>query len=266
MKRIITLLLFVNISLCYGIDVVAHRGDNQFAPPNSVEAAKHAWFNGIKYVEADFYETKDKTMVGVHCNATLRQLTGDKNIDLKNLTEDLCKKTNIANVPSERKKGYDFVKVPTLDEFLWAMPPSGVLVFEAKNFSKTYCDNVAAAFKRTNTKFEQIIFISFNETACKELKKRFPKCKVLFLIGGGLIEKGADWAIAKCRELGVDGLDSAYNNRGKLLTAEYVKKVKDAGLDFWVWTVNKPEDFKYFKKIGVDGVTTDFATKFKELN
>lgn len=266
MKRFIVSLFTLGISVCYAVDIVAHRGDNQFAPMNSVEAAKHAWFNGIKYVESDFYETDDKTIVGAHCNKTIRLLSGDESLDIKNLTENSCKSINLAKHPREQAKGYSFVKIPTLDEFLWAMPPSAVLVFEAKNFSDTYADNVEKAVKRTNTKLNQIVFISFNEDACKGLKKKFPQCKVYFLLGGGKLSKGADWAIAKCKQLGVDGVDVVYKTKeGKLVSKDYVNKIKKAGLGFWVWTVNSKKDFLHCKKIGVEAITTDFATAFKKL-
>lgn len=269
MKKFVALnlILFASMLLSYGVDIVAHRGDNQFAPMNTVEAAKHAWFNGIKYVESDFYETDDKTIVGAHCNSTIRMLSGDNSLDIKNLTEQKCKDINLAKHPREQAKGYKFVKLPTLDEFLWAMPPNAVLVFEVKNFSDTYADNVEKAFKRTNTKLNQIIFISFREDACKELKKKFPQCKVYYLLGGGKVCKGADWAIAKCKELGVDGVDVVYkiNKKGELVSAEYAKQIKKAGLGFWVWTVNSKKDFLYCKKIGAEAITTDFASRFKSL-
>lgn len=267
-KFLVSTLLVGSMTISsFAVDIVAHRGDNQFAPMNTVEAAKHAWFNGIKYVESDFYETDDKTMVGAHCNKTIRMLSGDESLDIKNLTEASCKNINLANHSREQAKGYKFVKLPTLDEFLWAMPPNAVLVFEAKNFSDTYADNVEKSIKRTNTKLSQIVFISFREDACKGLKKKFPQCKVYFLLGGGKVKKGADWAIAKCKELGVDGVDVCYklDKKGTLVCAEYANKIKDAGLGFWVWTVNKKEEFLYCKKIGAETITTDFATAFKPL-
>ncbi len=269
MKKFLISALLISLMSMTGctVDIVAHRGDNQFAPMNTVEAAKHAWFNGIKYVESDFYETNDKTIVGAHCNRTIRMLSGDDSLDIKNLTEQACKNINLANNPKEQKKGYKFVKLPTLDEFLWAMPPDAVLVFEAKNFSNTYADNVEKAFKRTNTNLNQIVFISFREDACQGLKKKFPQCKVYLLLGGGKVKKGADWAIAKCKELGVDGVDVCYklDKEGNLVSAEYADKIKDAGLGFWMWTVNRKEDFLYCKRIGAETITTDFATAFKPL-
>lgn len=266
----LAILVFLQMLLCAGlafaVDIVAHRGDNQFAPMNTVESAKHAWFNGIKHVESDFYETQDKTMVGAHCNKTVRMLSCNSDIDVLKLTEADCKNINLAANPKERAKGFDFVKLPTLEEFLWAMPPDCVLVFEAKNFSPTYADNVARAMKLTNTKPSQMVFISFKEDACVGLKKKFPMCKVYFLLGGKAFEKSAEWAVAKCKELGVDGLDVVYKDKNStLISADYVAKVKAAGLDVWVWTVNSEDAFNYCKRIGVSAITTDFGTKFKPL-
>ena len=55
--------------------IIAHRGDNKYAPENSVEAAEIAWKNGIKFVECDIYETP-AGMVCIHGKSELKSLTG----------------------------------------------------------------------------------------------------------------------------------------------------------------------------------------------
>ena len=38
---------------------VAHRGESQAAPENTLESFALAWARGVKCVEGDFYMTKD---------------------------------------------------------------------------------------------------------------------------------------------------------------------------------------------------------------
>lgn len=55
--------------------IIAHRGDNKFAPENSIEAACIAWKNGLKFVECDIYETP-AGMVCIHGKWELKSLAG----------------------------------------------------------------------------------------------------------------------------------------------------------------------------------------------
>ncbi len=263
MKKYISLITICSLATsAFALDVIAHRGENHQAPQNSIEGAKIAWDCGVQWVEADFTQMKDGSLVCMHCDHSLQSLAStDKKIS--DLTQEDLKTLNLASTKKWQEKGYKFIKIPTLDEFLIAMPRDKGLVFEAKGFSSTYADEVEKAFIRTNTILKNVIFISFSREACVGLKKKFPKNMVLFLFGGKEIKNGPEWAIEQCKKLGVDGIDIGVGQNPKNITKEYVDAVKAAGYPVYVWTVNKKEMFKHCMDIGVDGITTDHAGEFQ---
>lgn len=46
---------------------------------------------------------------------------------------------------------------------------------------------------------------------------------------------------------------------------EWVEEAHKLGLEVNVWTVNTPEDMKYFRDLGVDYITTDHPDTALEL-
>lgn len=260
--------LFVLVSL-FGLsnlsamEIVAHRGENTLAPQNSLEAFSIAWKNGIKYVEGDFFETKSGEIVCVHGNGELKAFTGS-NLLIADLNAENIKTLNLANNAKWQKK-FKFVKLPTLREVMAIVPKDGVLVLEMKNVSPTYAENVEKARKETGLKKEQILLISFYKKAIKSFNAQVKGYKSLWLykleMKNGKLNVSPAEAIATCKEIGASGVDVGESD---LLGALYVQEVKNAGLDFYVWTVNTFNNVKRMQKIGIDGVTTDRASKFSK--
>jgi len=109
------------------------------------------------------------------------------------------------------------------------------------------------------------LFIAFNRETCKKLKELMPEYKVYWLTGAYVGPKGAkkavtaEYIIEGIKETGADGVDCQFNS--KVITADIVKKVKAAGYEFHVWTVDKlDESLKAFER-GVQTVTTNCAKK-----
>jgi glycerophosphoryl diester phosphodiesterase len=65
---------------------------------------------------------------------------------------------------------------------------------------------------------------------------------------------GLDELIHRAREIGADGLDLA--EKGPV-DREFVARVKEAGLELYVWTVDDPVEARRFVEAGVDGITTN---------
>ena len=65
----------------------------------------------------------------------------------------------------------------------------------------------------------------------------------------------------KTKEARLDGMNVW---SGKILTKDFVKKVKDEELLLYVWTVNDPLHAKKLISWGVDGITTDRAEWMKK--
>ena len=239
--------------------VVAHRGENTLAPQNSLESANIAWSNGVKYVEGDFWEIADGEIICMHARAELKKYAGLEVDDIAKLTMADIKKLDLANNDMWRGK-FRNVKIPTMREIMATVPKDGTLVFEIKNYTPAYAKKVDDARKAAGIPVKNIILISFNADALADFKKQFGEYKTLWLYAlknkNGKLNFTPQEAIAKCREINADGVDVGGT---PLLGAQYVNEVKAAGLDFYVWTVNRPDDILRMKKLGVDGITTDTA-------
>ena len=240
--------------------IIAHRGDNKFAPENSIEAACIAWKNGLKFVECDIYETP-AGMVCIHGKWELKSLAGCEK-EIAQLTEEDLKTLNLAN---NKKWGGKFqtVRIPTLDQIMATVPADGTLVLEMKSYSQAYARKVDDARKAAGLKKEQILLISFDANAIKDFNSKYKGYKSLWLYSvrfeNGKYIPTSDEAVKKCREIGAMGVN--IGNSG-LIGADYVYEVKKSGMKFYVWTVNSREEFMRLMNFGVDGITTDFGSDF----
>ncbi len=266
MKILLLASLFLSVTLANATVIVSHRGENSQAPQNTIEAFNIAWNSGVKYVEGDFYETKSGEIICIHGSRELKMLTGS-NIKLEDINAENITSLNIANNKRWKDK-FKFLKLPTIREIMATVPKDGTLVLEMKNFSPTYAQKVDDARKEAGLSKDQILLISFSAKAIKEFNSNIDGYKSLWLYSlkmkDGKINITPADAIAKCKEIGAYGIDVGNTN---LLGAYYVSEVKNAGLKFYVWTVNTIPSAQRMKEIGVDGITTDKASKFfKELN
>ena len=123
--------------------------------------------------------------------------------------------------------------------------------------------------KQSNATPKNTLFISFGDDVCAELKRQMPEYRVYWLTGGKSSTKKeaggtartytAEDIIAILRKLGVDGVDIRFNP--ETITADFIKKVHDAGFMFHVWTIDELEKAKLAFSRGAETVTTNCAKK-----
>lgn len=263
-KKLIVLLMSIYCACAHSQPfIIAHRGDNKFAPENSVESAEIAWKNGLKFVECDIYETP-AGMVCIHGEWELKALTGCAK-KISQLTKDDLSSLNLA--ANEKWKGkYKSVKIPTLDEIMATVPDGGTLVLEMKSYSPTFAKKVDDARKAAGLEKDQILLIAFSSAAIKDFNMRYKGYKSLWLYSlkfeNGKYIPTPEEAVRKCKEIGAMGVNVG-NTR--LAGADYVYDVKKSGMGFYAWTVNSQEEFARLEKLGVDGITTDCGSDFTKI-
>ena len=96
-----------------------------------------------------------------------------------------------------------------------------------------------------------------------------PEYRVYWLTGGkskakkesgkSALAYTAEDIIAILKKLGVDGVDIRFNP--ETITAEFIKKVHDAGFMFHVWTIDDLAKAKLAFSRGAETVTTNCAKK-----
>jgi glycerophosphoryl diester phosphodiesterase len=115
--------------------------------------------------------------------------------------------------------------------------------------------------QKYNIEKERIIIISFSEHALRNLNKLTPGFKTNFLMELDDLKNDpsqatmtAEELITKLQNMGVTGVDARV---GIALDRDYIQKVKSAGLDFHVWTIDNPDNAVRLKNAGVTSITTN---------
>ncbi len=262
-KKIAALIALLYFSLkLMAVDIIAHRGEKSLAPENSVESANLAWSRGVKFVEGDFYFTKEGEILCVHAKQELLKYAAiDKEIvDIK-FSE--LKKINLAATEIWKDK-FEFVAMPTLEDIIKTIPKNGTLVLEIKKYQDGFGKKVDELRRKYSLDKKQITVIAFSATALKNFNKETENVYESYLLftlkeEDGKIAQSPESMQEKCRDIGASGVSIG---NSKILTKDYVDAFKKSGFKVAVWTVNDFDEFMRLEGLGVDAITTDYAGMF----
>ncbi len=241
--------------------IVAHRGASHDAPENTLAAFRLAWEQGADAIEGDFHLTADGQIVCIH-DKTTKKRAGTDLVVAKSTLEDL-KRLDVGRWKHPRYSGE---QIPTLREVLDVVPDDKTILIEIK------CGpEIVPALKEVLTqaalKPAQTIVIAFDENVVAATKRQIPGIKAYWLTGYKEDDRGAfkptpQTVLQTLRRTGADGLDT--QAKRQVIDSEFVKMLRDAKMEFHVWTVNKPSDAAYFRRLGVDSITTDRPAFLRE--
>ena len=237
-------------AITLAVAIIAHRGASYDAPENTLAAFKLGYAQQADGCELDFCSTKDHKLIVSHDGTTKRAAGVDKKIS--DQTFDELRRLEVGQWGKWQGKGFS-EKLPTLDEAL-ALIPDG-----RKFYLHSYCDEsdleqARDAVMRSGKKPEQVVFISFELSACKRFKQLCPQNKVFWLRSHKAKGPTIDEFIEPAKAAGVDGLglDSRFP-----ITKALGEKVCQAGLELHVWTIDKVDDAKRWAACGVKSITTN---------
>lgn len=245
--------------------IVAHRGNSSVAPENTIAAYRNAWENGFKYIEIDVHSTADDNIVCIH-DPNLARVC--KNADYTKIAEMTVEEIKQFDVGIWKGEQYAGEKVPTLEELFAVLPSDISIVLEIKSVNDNFPLKLVDLMQKYNIEKERIIIISFSEHALRNLNKLTPGFKTNFLMGLDDLENDpsqatmtAEELITKIQNMGVTGVDARV---GIALDREYIQKVKSAGLDFYVWTIDNPDNAVRLRNAGVTSITTNRPIEIRE--
>lgn len=238
----------------------AHRGESFIAPENTMAAYSLAWKNGEPRIETDIQLTKDGQVVIMHDLDTYRVSGNKTKLVIKDATLADIQKVDVGAWKGPEWAGQT---APTLKQLYDAMPAGTMCFTEIKSGI-----DVVPAFleivKESKKGPDQIVVISFKADALEASKKALPKYKHYFLAnhkkdratGKYLPTPNVDEFIATAKRINADGLDLRAEEP---LTQAECKKIRDAGLELHVWTVDDPAIAKQYLDWGAQSVTTNRA-------
>ena len=238
----------------------AHRGEPSLAPENTVESIKLAYELGARMIETDFIMTKEGKIICIHNRKELVSVWGiDK--DPVDLTSEEIANARIAH-PEKYDKKYANCRIPTIDDMFAAIPKDKSFELEIKVYSPTFADAVEAARIKAGLDYKNILVTCFVPSVLKDFKKRYPQYETLYIIALDKDKaKKADEILKTAKEIGASQV--AFG-RYKLIDRAFIKKFQDAGLKTGVWQVDNLSDLAYAKKLGVNRICSNFASRIRD--
>lgn len=236
--------------------IVAHRGASHDAPENTLAAFRLAWDQGADAIEGDFYLTRDGHIITLHDGTTKRTAGG---VDLKPAQSSLAE-LQALDMGSWKSPRFRGERMPTLPEVLDTVPPGKRIYIEIK-CGPEILPKLKEALNKASLTPDQIVVISFQQDVICAVKEQLPDVKAYWLVGYEQDKATGAWSPTPAEVLDTlarlrpDGL-STHGNRS-VVDQTLVAQLRARGLEFHVWTIDDPNDARYFRDLGADSITTN---------
>jgi len=244
--------------------LIAHRGESFDAPENTLPAYKMAVERGFGF-ECDIYLSADKRLFTFH-DSNLKRTTAGANTSACTDVgwDDTVSKLNVGGWGKWKGSKFDPTRPALLEEVLALARPGRKIYVEVKGNNPAWVPYIKEVFaKEPKATPDTVLFITFGDKLCAELKRQMPEYKAYWLTGMKLGRgKDAqtitvDYVLAKLKETGADGLDCQF--KPDLTTAEFIAAIKAAGFEFHAWTIDDPKVALEAFARGAQTVTTNRA-------
>ena len=235
---------------------ISHRGESVDAPENTVPAFALSNLRNVHGMECDIHLTADKKLVTCHDSDTIRTCGESRIIEETSFAE--LQKLDASN----GKPHYANTRIPLFSETLKHLGADRLYFVEIKANDPEVITAMVEELDKAGVPKEQVVMISFAADIVCIYKERYPDRKALWLTGFTVNPDGtwyptADDVICKLRELKADGVD--INGNLSFINAAYVEKVKAAGYEFAVWTIDDERAARRLIDAGVDAITSNCA-------
>ena len=222
--------------------VIGHRGAMGHETENTLASVQKALDLGVDGIEIDVFNVKSGETVVFHDSKVDRLTNGGGKIEEYNFV-DLLKLTLDGNH-----------KIPMLQDVLKLIDNKVLLNIELKGAGTSNRVNFIMNYYIDNKGWspENFVISSFNWDELRVMRKLNPEVAIAVLT-----EDDPQDAIAVAKELQAE----AINPNHKKLNKENSVAIKEAGFKIYTWTVNEPEDILKMKRLGVDGIITNFPER-----
>ena len=236
--------------------IVAHRGASEDAPENTLASFRLGFDQGADRVEGDFRMTSDGHIVAMH-DGNLSRTTG-MNREVFEISLDEIRNLSAGDWGPWQGGAFQGEGVPTLAEVFAIVPEDGGILLEIKE-SDRIVPVLIREMERSGIGPDRIAVIAFDRKLVETLKRTAPKWKALWL--ASFSRKEGKWRptveeiIDVATTIGANGV--GIQAEPDVVDRDFVKRVKAAGLEIHVWTVNDPDLAVEMRSIGIDSITTD---------
>jgi glycerophosphoryl diester phosphodiesterase len=227
--------------------LIAHRGASGLAPENTLASFRLALELGAEAVEFDVHQAADKELVVIH-DESLRRTAGRPE-QIRDLSwQELCR----FDVGSWFDRRFAAERIPRLGEVMDLVGKRAEVHLELKRGSAYYpgIEGRVVEFLRRRRTLQTCVVSSFDHQALRAVRALEPKARLGYLLDDAPIE--TVWEDAK--ELAVESLHMSLRQ----VTAARVAGGHRRRLQVLVYTVDEPAEARRLRKMGVDGVFTNF--------
>lgn len=249
----------MSLSLAADPFIVAHRGASQNAPENTLPSFELAWKQGADAIEGDFYLTSDGHIICIH-DKTTKRYTG---LDWA-VKDETLEKLRSLDVGAWKDPKFTGTRMPTIQE-IFATVPAGKKFYIEVKCGPEIVPSLVKAIGASGLKDDQIVIISFDKEVIRDMKVTAPQYKACWLVGfkeddAGKRTPTLGSVLKTLKEIRADGLSS----NSTLVTQNLVKKVRDSGFEYHVWTVDDPDLAANLLSWGTMSITTNVPGYLRE--
>jgi glycerophosphoryl diester phosphodiesterase len=222
--------------------IIGHRGARGEKPENTIASLRAGMESGADMLEFDIRVTRDRVPI----------LSHDFHMLLKHKKLDYIGRHTLVEL-NKRTAGSDF-PIVTLDATLKECFGKILLNIEIKEYRAIKpALEILKPYLKHKTDWELVVFSSFNPLILRKIRHQAPHASLALLHYINPLSFMA-WQIP-LRLSGV-GFHRLHINAFALEVA------KRLGLFTYAYTVNRPDAAKLLAERGVDGIVTDYPTKF----
>ena len=243
--------------------LIAHRGMSEMCPENTLSAYSAAVENGFSF-ECDVYMTKDGRIFSFH-DPDLKRIAG---IDKKCVD---CSWDEVKNldVGSWMDKKWKDERPVTFEQILSLARDGRIIEIDVKMGPEIVPYIKKSLMAQTNATPRNIVFASARTETIKALREELSEFSAWI---GVTCRKGwakhypprpVEDAIRIARDSKADGIALQFDS--SLITADYIKALKNAGYVVNVWTVDSVEEARKAVSRGADTVTSNRPNKLLEF-
>ncbi len=246
LKKIVTLTLFSILlhepSMNSSCMRIGHRGACGYEPENTIRSFQKALELSVVMIELDVYCCKSGEVVVIHDSKLNRTTDGTGYVEDKTLHQ--LKQLDAG-------KG---LQIPTLSEVFDCVDRKVIINIELKGIdtAQPVAELIHRYVADHHWSYTDFLVSSFNHQLLIEFKKLAPHVKTSALLNG----MPARFA-AFAHDCGAQAIGLSKD----CITQEYVDDAHARGLEVFVFTVNEPDDIEAIKKLGVDGIFSNYPDR-----
>ena len=237
--------------------IVAHRGESDDRPENTMAAFRLAFDRGVWGVECDVHTTLDGVPVILHDETTGRTAGAGTNLTVATSTWAELKDVRVGAFGEWSGTEWESETIPRFEDYLalLALNDTSKCVVELKGGGPTLIAKVGAAIRAQPlaTK-DRVVFTAFDSNLIPLIRANLPDYPAWLLLkqgtytGESLLQK-----IEACHATGVN------LHQASVFSAEDVAAVKAAGFAFAVWVCDDSGLAHALARKGVDAITSNRA-------